>query len=222
MTHFRQPHFKYSRPVGGPYFRRYFFNFFKKKDREVSPRPGALTPEALAKEVRSIGEGKVVELLRIGFDGQADEVPITVEVLEISDSGFRGRVVNVERQLIEASSRKTVYARRGGGAIDFRFDDGDIKSISISKDADELAAARDVSAIKEIIQALDVNDHILVAYFDPKHRGTVNVEGTLSMKSSGNKIFKIVIEKINGIALEQPLEKQFDIDTDVVVAIDLM
>ena len=42
------------------------------------------------------------------------------------------------------------------------------------------------------------------------------------MKSSGNKIFKIVIEKINGIALEQPLEKQFDIDTDVVVAIDLM
>ena len=97
-----------------------------------------------------------------------------------------------------------------------------MKEIKESRDAEELSEARDVSQVQDLLAALEIKDRILVAYYDEKHRGTVNVEGVLLSRSIGNKIFKVLIEKINGVELENKIERQFDIDNDLVIDISLV
>lgn len=206
-----------------PYYKQHFFNFFRRKGSgSVEVRPGALTPEEVKRTVERLGQGKIVELLRIGYDGTVDDMPMIIELTHISREGFSGKIVNVERRIIEGSSHSMVYAKRGGGVVDFLYSDGDIKEIKESRDADELSDAREVTMIMELLMALEVKDRILVAYYDEKHRGTVNVEGILLSKSSGHRIFKMVIEKINGIELERKIERQFDIENDLVIDISLI
>lgn len=206
-----------------PFYKKHFFNLFRRKgsgSREV--RPGALAPEEVKRAVERIGYGKIVEILRIGYDGTADDMPMIVELTHITGEGFSGKIVNVERGIIEGSSKSIVYAKRGGGVIEFLYSDGDIKEIKESRDAEELSSAREITTIMELLMALEVKDRILVAYYDEKHRGTVNIEGVLLSKSSGHKIFKMVIEKINGIELEKKIERQFDIENDLVIDISLI
>lgn len=180
-------------------------------------RPGALSAEQVKRQIEAIGVGKVVELYRIGYDGELDDMSVIIEITRIFPEGFSGKIINVERKIIEETSRTIVYARRGGGAIDFLYDDGDIKEIRLNQDAEELSEARDLAGLQEVLAALEPKDRILVAYYDQKHRGTVNVEGTLLAKSFANTRFKMVIEKINGIELEKKNERLFDIKQDLVV-----
>lgn len=205
-----------------PYYKRGFFNFFSRKGKDSLPlRPGAILPQEVKRAVTRYGVGKVVEILRVGYDGTVDDLPIIVEIISINREGFSGKIVNVERRIIEESSHSMIYARRGGGVIDFLYTDGDIKDIKESKEAEELSGARDVANIRELLAALEIKDRILVAYYDDRHRGTVNVEGVLVSKSPGLKIFKILIDKINGVELENKMERQFDIDNDLVIDISL-
>lgn len=206
-----------------PFYKKHFFNLFRRKGGgSVEVRPGALAPEEVKRVVERLGYGKIVEILRIGYDGTVDDLPMIVELTHISREGFRGKIVNVERRIIEGSSHSMVYAKRGGGIVEFLYSDGDIKEIKESRDADELSDAREVTMIMELLKALEVKDRILVAYYDEKHRGTVNVEGILLAKSSGHKLFKMVIEKINGIELEKKIERKFDIESDLVIDISLV
>ncbi len=207
--------------VFGPRRRQYFFNLFKGSS-SVKLRPGALPPEKVKEIINGIGANKLVEISRIGYDGQVDEVPMTVEIISVYSDGFSGRIVNVERDIIEASSDTLVYAKHGGGTIDFNYDDGDLKDIVESRDAEELTEARDIEGMSEIVSALDVDDHIIISYYDRKYRGTVNLEGNLAEKSDDSKVFTVVAEKINNVELEKKNEKTFDLDKELVIDISLM
>lgn len=221
-------HIRSNKFVAGlewPIHRARFWGLFKKKKKkaaEVSLRPGAMTPEQVKQKIESIGEGRVVEIIRIGYDGQIDDMPLIVEITGIYPSGFSGRIVNVEREMIEKGTSKLVYARRGGGTIEFRYDDGDIKEIKESEDEEFLTEERDIASLKEILSALEKGDRVLIAYYEAKHRGSVNAEGTILEKSADNTKFKILLEKINRIELEDKMEREFDIEKDLVIDIELL
>ncbi len=204
-------------------FRRHFWWLFKRKGKKATQiRPGAMTPEQVKKRIEEIGVGKQVEIIRVGFDGEIDDMPLIVEILLITNDGFTGKIVNLEREIIESATEKLVYAKKGGGIIDFHYDDGDIKEINISKDQELLEQERNVDSLREIVTALDVGDTVLVAYYDAKNQGTVNAEGKLLEKEEDGRRFKLQIEKINKIELEKKLEKTFDVEKDIVIDIEMV
>jgi hypothetical protein len=203
--------------------KRYFFwPFSKEKKKKIILRSGALQPEEVKKRIQEIGIGKQVEIIRIGFNGTIDDIPIIVELIDISDYSFTGRIINLERQMIESVTDKMIYAKKGGGVIEFYFNDGDIKEINVSKDKELLEQERDISSLKEILSALDKGDQILVAYFDQKHKGTINTEGSLLEKDENNEVFILQIEKINKIDLEKKIQKRFNIKEDLVIDIEMV
>ncbi|RMF60698.1 MAG: hypothetical protein D6748_03480 [Calditrichaeota bacterium] len=223
MRRYTLLHIKDKREPFVPFYRHYFFNLFKKKKSPaVNLRPGAMTPEQVKKRVEELGVGKVVEIIRIGYDGTIDDIPMIVEITNIWSDGFSGKVINVEREIIEESSQLMVYAKKGGGSIEFKFTDGDIKEIVESKDAEELSSARDISALVEILGALESGDRVLVAYYDKRHQGTVNVEGSLLEKNPEAKTFRILIERINNVELENKIERELNIESDLVIDISLV
>ncbi len=203
---------------------RYFFKwlFGKKSGATSTLRPGAMPPEKVKSMIEQIGTGKVVEILRVGFDGTLDDIPIVVEIIDITPEGFTGKIVNVERKLIEESTSTVVFAKHGGGTIEFRYDDGDIAEIKEGEDTSILEQSRDVNALKEILGALETGDPILVAYYDKENHGTVNVEGRLIERTPDRSKFKMVIEKVNRIELEEKKEKTFDINNDLVIDIEMV
>ena len=207
-----------------PAFRRYFFKklFGRKSAATSAIRPGAMPPAEVKKRIQELGVGKVVEIMRVGFDGKIDDIPIIIEIIDISEEGFTGKVVNVERSLIEQKTKTVVFAKRGGGTLEFRYDDGDISEIKESEDTGVIQESQDLEALKEVLQALDVNDTILVSYYDRKYRGTVNVEGRLLEKNVENLRFKMLMEKINRIELDEKEEREFSIAQDLVIDIELV
>lgn len=206
-----------------PRERRHFWWPFRKKKKKTNGalRPGAMSSAALTAKVKALGEGKVVEITRIGFDGQVEDKPITIEITGIYPDRFSGRIVNVERELIEASASKMVYAKTGGGTVEFKYDDGDILEIKESEDLAILEEARDVEALGEILSALEPGDQILISYYDAKHRGSVNAEGTILESNPETKTFKLELDKINHMELEQKIIKEFNIEKDLVIDIEL-
>lgn len=207
-----------------PHYRRFFWWPFGKKQKGASAtlRPGALPPQEVKRQINEAGIGSVVEIFRIGYDGTIDDIPMLVKITDIREDGFSGRIVNLERQMIEESTEKLVFAKKGGGLIEFLWDDGDINEIVRSAETAVLAESRDMNAQKEILEALEVGDRIIMAYYDEKQQGSVNVEGTLLSKSEDNSQFKIMIEKINKIEIERKFEKEFDIEKDLVIDIDIV
>ncbi len=176
----------------------------------------------MKRQINDVGIGSVVEILRIGYDGTIDDLPIIVKIIDIREDGFSGKIVNVERQMIEEGTKSVVFAKKGGGIIEFLYDDGDIKEITKSVDASVVAESRDISAQKEILEALEIGDKIMMAYYDEKQNGSVNVEGTLLSKSPENTQFKIMIEKVNRIEIERKVEREFNIEKDLVIDIDML
>lgn len=207
-----------------PHFRRFFWWPFGKREKTPTTelRPGALSPEEVKRQIQEHGIGSVIEILRIGYDGTIDDIPMLIKIMRIVEDGFSGKIVNVERQMIEEGTEKIVFAKKGGGIVEFLYDDGDIKEIIKSTDESELAESRDTSAQKEILAALEIGDKIMMAYFDEQQNGTVNVEGTLLSKSPENDKFKIMIEQVNKIEIEKKVEKEFDIEKDLVIDIDMV
>jgi hypothetical protein len=202
---------------------RFFWWPFKgDKKKKVILRSGAMQPEELKKRVQEIGIGKQVEILRIGYDGSMDDIPILVEIIDISDYAFSGRMINLERQMIESAGQTIIYAKKGGGVIEFYFNDGDIKEIKISKDEELIEKERDISSLKEILTALDKGDQVIVAYFDDKQKGTINTEGVIANKDENNESFTLTIEKINRIELEKKIDRKFDINQDLVIDIEIV
>jgi len=220
--HFAYPTQLYNLGISG-YTQRGFWWLFKKKEKiKADTRPGAMPPEEVRAKIQEIGVGKQIEIMRIGYDGEIDDMPIIVEILDISEEGFSGKTVNVERQMIESATEKLVYAKMGGGIIYFRYDDGDIMAITVSQDEQLLQQERNIDALKEILSALDTGDHVMIAYYDEKERGTLNAEGVLIEKSEDGHTFSLQIEKINRIELEKKITKTFSIDKDLVIDLEIV
>lgn len=200
--------------------KRHFFNFFKTK-KKIVLRPGAMEPEDVKKLIREIGQGKKVNLRRVEYDGTPEEEPLTLRVVDIRDDHFVGKIVNVERSIKQDQDDKVVYVKGGGGVIEFYFDDGDI--MSIEEDIDEtIFEERNTDELLEILDALDLNESVLLSYYDVKQGGVKNGMGLLVEKDLDAKTFSVELSQINGIELDQPKKVTLNLNTDKVLDLEVM
>lgn len=217
----KKNHFIHRSAFSSQSSQRFFFWPFKKKEKFII-RKGAMQPDEVRKIINQIGIGKQIEILRIGYDGTLDDMQTIVEILDISNYGFKCRIINLERSMIESATRNLVYAKKGGGVLDFEYNDGDIKEINVPHDEELLQQERNIESLKEILTALDTGDQVIVAYYDEKQKGTVNTEGVITEKADNNESFALQIEKINRIELEKKINKKFDLNSDLIVDIEMV
>ena len=217
----KKNHFIHRSTFSSQSSRRFFFWPFKKREKFII-RKGAMQPDEVRKIINQIGIGKQIEILRIGYDGTLDDMQTIVEILDISNYGFKCRIINLERSMIEGATRNLVYAKKGGGVLDFEYNDGDIKEINVPHDEELLQQERNIESLKEILTALDTGDQVIVAYYDEKQKGTVNTEGVITEKADNNESFALQIEKINRIELEKKINKKFDLNSDLIVDIEMV
>ncbi|HGY57444.1 MAG TPA: hypothetical protein ENK44_17180 [Caldithrix abyssi] len=201
-------------------FARHFFKFFKSKPK-VTLRPGAMPPEEVKKLIQQIGKHKKVNIRRVEFDGTPEEHPVTVQIVDIRDEYFTGKVVNVERSIKQDLDDKLVYVKGGGGTIDFYYTDGDI--MSIEEDIDEIVIQQmNEKELLEILDALDLDESILISYYDMDKGGVINGTGKLIEKDVENRTFKVELSLINDIELDEPKTIEFNLENDKVLDLEVV
>jgi len=194
--------------------------FWGRKKQKISLRPGALTEKDVKKLVNEIGKNKKVNVQRVQYDGIMDD-PVAVKIVDIRNDYFTGKVVNVERSIRQDIDEKTVYIKGGGGTIDFYFDDGDI--VSIEEDLDEqIIAQKNVDEILEILNALDVNEDILISYYDHGKGGMINGVGRLLEKDIPNRTFKVELNLVNDIELDEVITISLNLQKDTVLDLEIV
>jgi hypothetical protein len=202
-----------------PLNKRYFLKFFTKKRKKA--RGQSMSPAELKKLVISIGRGKKVDITRLAYDGTPEDPPVAVKIIDIGSDHFTGKFINVERSISESQSEKMIFVKGGGGTIDFRYEDGDI--LKIEEDIDEeIAEQRNVEEIKEILDALDLNEEINISYYDKNEGGFINGLGILQDKNMETFDFTVVLKLINEIALEQPREVSLNLDRDQILDLEVV
>ena len=203
-----------------PISSRYFLKFFKKK--AVAPKyENAIPTDKLKQIVNGIGRGQKVNITRITYDGTPEDKPVSVKIVDVREDYFTGRVVNVERSIKQAENDSVIYVKGGGGAIDFYYEDGDI--ISVEEDIDqEVIETRNVQEVKEILEALDVNEDIIVSYYDESEGGVINGIGVLMEKDMETMDFKVKFTKINEIELKAPREILLNLNNDKIVDLEVV
>ncbi len=203
-----------------PISSRYFFKFFKKKSK--APKyENAIPSDKLKQMINDIGKGQKVNITRIAYDGTPEDHPVSTKIVDIRDDYFTGRVVNVERSIKQAENDSIVYVKGGGGAIDFYFDDGDIQSIEEDIDQ-EVIETRNVHEVKEILEALDLNEDIIVSYYDDSEGGVINGKGVLLEKDMETLDFKVNFIVINKIELKAPREIKLNLNNDKIVDLEVV
>lgn len=203
-----------------PLSSRYFLKFFKKKTKTLK-HENAIPPEKLKSLVNEIGKGQKVNITRVAYDGTPEDKPVSVKIVDIRTDYFTGKVVNVERSIKQAENDSVVYVKGGGGAIDFYYEDGDI--ISIEKDIDqEVIETRNIQEVKEILEALDVNEDIIVSYYDESEGGVINGVGVLIEKDMDTLDFKVKFTMINEIELNSPREMVLNLNNDKIVDLEVI
>lgn len=201
--------------------KRYFLNFFKKKKKKVELRPGAMPPEKVREIVKRIGKGKKVNIQRVEYDGTPEEKPVTVKIIDITDEYFTGSVINVERSIKQELDERIVYIKGGGGTIDFYYDDGDI--MSIEEDVDEqIIQQRNIEELMEILDALEINEEILISYYDEEKGGVINGRGKLVAKDLNKKDFTVEFSIINDIELDKPKTTHLNLEKNIVLDIEVV
>lgn len=199
---------------------RHFFKLFKSK-KGPKTRPGAMSPDEVKKRVQEIGEKKKVNIYRVQYDGTPEEKPVTVQILDIRDDYFTGEVVNVERSIKEEMDNRLVYSKGGGGTLDFMYSDGDV--MKIEEDVDEIIIEQKNEAeILEILDALDLNESILISYYDRQKGGVLNGTGKLISKDVTSKSFEVELNLINDIELEKPKVVSLNIENDTVLDLEVV
>jgi hypothetical protein len=215
-------HFQAKLPDDGPLFRRYFFKLFKDKKYSGGRlrHPDAIPPDELKRQVIALGKGKKVNITRLSYDGTPEDQPVAVKIIDIGHDHFTGKVINVEREVSESQETKLIYLKGGGGTIDFNFDDGDI--ISVVADIDEeIIQERPVEEIKEILEALDLNEDITISYFDRDKGGVINGVGVLSEKDTETLDFTVTLHMINDIKLKEPKKVALNLDKDQILDLEV-
>lgn len=205
---------------GAPFSSRYFLKFFKKKS--AAPKyENAIPADKLKQMINTIGKGQKVNITRITYDGTPEDKPVSVKIVDIREEYFTGRVVNVERSIKQAENDSVVYVKGGGGAIDFYFEDGDIQSIEEDIDQ-EVIETRNVQEVKEILEALDINEDIIVSYYDESEGGVINGVGVLVEKDMETMDFKVKFTMINEIELNAPREILLNLNNDKIVDLEVV
>ncbi len=200
--------------------RRSFLSFFKKKSK-FTIRPGAMAADDLKKLVQSIGKNKKVNIVRVEYDGTPEDKPVTVQIVDIRDEYFSGRVVNLERSIKQDMNDKLVFVKGGGGIIDFFYTDGDVKSIE--EDIDEsIIEQKNKDELLEILDALDLEEAILISYYDRSKGGVINGSGRLVAKNIAEKTFKVQLNLINDIELDIPKDIELNVETDNVLDLEVV
>ena len=200
---------------------RHFLNIFKSKKKKITTRPGGLSPDELKKKVTEIGKGKKVNILRVQYDGTPEDHPVSVQILAIRDDYFTGNIVNVERSIKQELDEKLVYVKGGGGNIDFYFNDGDI--MSIEEDIDEtIIHEMNEGQFLEILDALDLNESVMISYYDRIKGGVMNGTGELVEKNVAEKSFKIKLNLLNDIELDDPKTVSLNLEVDTVLDLEVV
>ena len=217
ISHF---HFKHQPFSEEPMAKRYFLNLFKtKKEKEL--REGVIPPDELKRQVIAIGRSKKINITRLAYDGAPEDPPIAVKIIDIGADHFTGKVVNVERSISESQEKNLIFARGGGGTIDFRFADGDI--IKVEEDIDEeIVQQRNISEVKVILDALDEDEDIHISYYDKNEGGVINGTGKLKEKNMDTFDFTIVLHLINEIELKAPREVNLNLNDDEILDLEVV
>jgi len=203
-----------------PISRRYFLNFFKRKSSKKKFE-NALSPEELKEIIKKIGKDNKANITRIAYDGSAEDQPVSVKIVDIREDHFTGKVVNVERSIKQAEDDHIVYVKGGGGSIDFFFNDGDI--LKVEEDIDQtVMEQRNVEEVKEILDALDLNEDIIVSYYDESEGGVINGIGILIAKDLDTMDFTVKFTKINEIELGKPREIQLNLNKNKIVDLEVV
>jgi len=217
---------RYNQNMSSSYFfgqshnKRFFMNFFKKKNKEIIRR-GAMGATELKALVTSIGKNKKVNIIRVDYDGTLQDKPLIVQIVDIRTDYFTGRVVNLERSIKQDMNEKLVFVKGGGGTIDFYFTDGDVKSIE--EDMDEsIMEQKNEDELLEILDALDLDEAILVSYYDRSKGGVINGSGKLVAKNIQEKTFKLQLNLINDIELDIPKDIELNIEKDNVLDLEVV
>ena len=201
--------------------KRYFLDFLKKKDDSSKVRPGALTPKQLKELIKSIGNKKKVNITRVEYDGTPEDKPVTVQIVDIRDDYFTGKVINLERSIKQEMDDKLVFVKGGGGTLDFYYTDGDIKRVE--QDIDEsIIEQKNEEVLLEILDALDLEESILISFYDRNKGGVMNGTGRLIEKDVENKAFKVELNLINDIELDTPKTFDFDLEKDTILDLEVV
>jgi hypothetical protein len=198
---------------------RYFFNIFRFKKSRL--REGILSPDELKKIIKEIGKGKKINITRLAYDGNPEDKPVSIKIVDIRDDHFTGKVINVERSIKQSESKTLVYIQGGGGTIDFYFNDGDICQVTEDID-EEIIEQRNVEEIKEILDALDLNEDVMISYYDANEGGVINGTGKLISKNMESHDFKVSLKVINEIELNQPREIALNLNNDNILDLEVM
>jgi hypothetical protein len=212
--------FSLNFPDAEPMHRRYFLKLFQTK-RRPSHRPGAIPADELKRQIIAIGRGKKINITRLDIDGTLEESPVSVKIIDIGADHFTGKVVNVERSISESQSEKLIYARAGGGTIDFRFSDGDIKKVEVDID-EQIVKQRNIDEIREILEALDVGEDINISYYDKNEGGVINGTGVLDEKDMETLDFRITLRLINEIELTHPREVHLNLEKNEILDLEVV
>ena len=215
-------HFHVCLPDEEPLFKRYFLKMFKTKKESTARlrHPDAIPPDELKKQVIALGRGKKVNITRLSYEGIPEEQPVAVKIIDIGHDHFTGKVINVDREVSEGQDTKLIYLKGGGGTIDFNFDDGDILLIVADID-EEIIQERPIEEIKEILEALDLNEDITISYFDRDKGGVINGVGILSEKDIESLDFTVTLHMINDIKLREPKAVALNLDKDQILDLEV-
>lgn len=201
--------------------KRYFFNLFKRKKKKIELRLGAMPPEKVREIVKQIGKGKKVNIQRVEYDGTPEEKPVTIKIMDITDEYFTGNVINVERSIKQELDNNIVFTKGGGGIVDFYYNDGDI--MSIEEDVDEqIIQQRNIEELLEILDALEINEEILISYYDEEKGGVINGRGKLVDKDLNAKDFTVEFSIINDIELDKPKTIKLNLEKNIVLDIEVV
>jgi hypothetical protein len=199
---------------------RYFMGLFKSR-KKMSVRPGAMQPSEVKELISKIGKNKKVNIRRVEFDGTPEAKSVSILIVDIRNEYFTGSIINVERSIKQEIDVKTVYIKGGGGTIDFYFADGDI--MSIEEDIDEkIITQRNADELLEILEALDLNESVMISYYDRNKGGVINGVGKLVAKDLDAKSFEVNLNLINDIELDRPKQIKLNLDADAVVDLEVV
>jgi len=216
-------HFSANMPDDQPLFRRYFFKFFKSKGAKLSDSelPEAIPADELKRRVIELGKGKKVSITRLTYEGIPEDHPVAVKIIDIGNDHFTGKVVNVDREVSESQEKKLIFVKGGGGTIDFLFADGDI--LTIEEDIDEeIIEERSIEDVREILEALDVQEDITISYYDKDKGGVMNGLGILTEKNMETLDFKVALTMINEIKLNTQKEISLNLENDQILDLEVV
>lgn len=207
--------------IGESRIQRFFLGFGKKKGGG-NVRPGALSPSDLKALINQIGNKKKVNIIRVEYDGTPEDKALSVQIVDIRDDYFTGRIINLERSIKQEMNTRLVFVKGGGGTIDFYFKEGDIKSVEQDIDEDIIFEEKNPEALLEILDALDLNESILISFYDRDKGGVMNGSGKLIKKNIEDETFSVELSLINDIELDKPKTIAMDLKKDTILDLEVV